>query len=207
MSSRRASPIDGIDAATLGLLPLPLRREALARSHGHGVLHQWVRRLSDQDVARRCRLLQSLCEHHGLAGDERLAAAGIACDHLSRIDPDPDLKPDTPSPFQLLVQLLEALVHFSGRPYRPYWVVLVHDRNAEHGHHLVAAELLDGPSVAFHRRPHDLEVARHDTTQRLRVDVFGKGGRMDDVTEEDRDGLAKLARRTRRHETSLGPTG
>ena len=71
-------------------------------------------------------------------------------------------------------------------------------RDAEDGHHRVADELLDGAAVRLERGAHLLEVARHDAPDRLGVDPLSAPGGVDDVAEEDGDGLARRARRARR---------
>ena len=89
----------------------------------------------------------------------------------------------------------QRVAHLDRRPHRPQRVVLVHDRHAEHGHHRVADELLDGAAVALDDRLHPLEVAREQRAQRLRVEPLAERGRAGDVAEEDGHGLALLARR------------
>ena len=71
----------------------------------------------------------------------------------------------SPVALQFLVQPGEALPHLGCGPDRTQGVVLVQDRNAEHGHHRVADELLDGALVALDDRLHLVEVAAHHSPQ------------------------------------------
>src|SRR5215813_5574631 len=73
-------------------------------------------------------------------------------------------------------------------------------RDAEHGHDRVADELLDRSPVTLEDGLHLLEVARHDTAERLRVESLSERRRPGHVGEEDGDGLAHLpSSRGRQH--------
>ncbi len=60
-------------------------------------------------------------------------------------------------------------------------------REAEHGHHRVADELLNGSTVALDRPAHEVEVAREHLPVDLGVEPGGETRRVDEVTEEHRD--------------------
>ena len=63
-------------------------------------------------------------------------------------------------------------------------------RDAEHGHHRVADELLDRAAVALDHGLHLLEVAGHHAPEALGVEALGQAGETGDVGEDDRDRLA-----------------
>ncbi len=94
----------------------------------------------------------------------------------------------------------QGVAHLDRGPAGAQRVVLVHDRDAEDGHHCVADELLDGAAVALDDLPHPLEIAGEERAQRLGIGRLPELGRAGHVAEEDGDCLALLARgRRRRH--------
>ena len=84
--------------------------------------------------------------------------------------------------------------------HRAERVVLGGDRDAEHGHHRVAHELLDRAAVALEDHARGLVVAPHEGAQRLRIGAVADRGRAGQVAEQDGDDLPHLARRRRRGE-------
>ena len=94
-----------------------------------------------------------------------------------------------------LVERREGDLHLGGGADGPQRVVLVDDRDAEHGHDRVADELLDGAAVPLEDRAHRLEPAAHDRAQRLGVEPLAEPGRAGDVGEHDGHDLARLAGR------------
>src|SRR5947209_14825840 len=73
------------------------------------------------------------------------------------------------------------------------------DGDSEDGHHGIADELLDRPSVPLDDCAHLLEVASHEAAQRLGIGPLAQRRRSRDVAEEDGDDLADL--------TSAGSVG
>ena len=69
------------------------------------------------------------------------------------------------------------MLHRDCRAHGPESIVLVDARDAEHGHHAVAEELLDRAAMLLDRLAHLLEVGRHDLAQRLGVDRLAQRGR------------------------------
>ena len=127
-----------------------------------------------------------------VAGDERLARPRVAGDDLAGVDADPARELDAPGRRELGVELGEAPLHLGRGPHGSERVVLVHDRDAEDGHHLVAAEPLDRAAVLPDDLGHRLRVARHHPPGRLRVGRLAERRRADDVAEEDRHRLPHL---------------
>ena len=154
------------------------------------VTHEIERRATEEDLARRCRLLQARGEVDSVPGHETLLRTR---DHLARVDADPQLERYPVIASELLVQCDERLVQPCGRPHRTQRIVLVHHRHAEHSHHRVADELLHHPAVRFDRHAGHLEVAGHHVAQALRVEPLAKCGGVGHVAEEDRDGLSHLS--------------
>ena len=122
-----------------------------------GIAHEQSRLGADQCLSCGGRLLEAGCDVDGIAGDERLALS--ADDDLAGVDADPSLEP----------VLRDRGAHLRGGPNRAQGVVLVRDRDPEHGHHRVADELLDRAAVALDDRAEILEVAAHAGAQRLRI--------------------------------------
>ena len=60
-------------------------------------------------------------------------------------------------------------LHLRRSAHRTERIVLVRDRDAEHGHHGVADELLHRAAVALEDDAEILEVAAHAGAQRLRI--------------------------------------
>ena len=159
---------------------LSLQLERRQRLDLDGVPDERQRRRTEQDVARLRRLFQPRRHVDGVARREPLLGAGY---DLTRRHADPPRD----------AEIGEGFAHLGGRPHRAERVVLVHDRDAEHGHHGVADELLDGAAVRLHDRPHAVEVAGEKRPKRLGVEPFSEAGRAGDVAEEHRHRLARLA--------------
>ena len=171
----------------------PCLTVATARSLDQdSVAHEHVRRLPDQDLVRLRRLLEALGDVDGLSGDEEVPLRVVAGDHLAGVDADPVGKPDAPDPLQLVVEDGECLAHLDRRPHRPQGVVLVHDRHAEHGHDRVTDVLLDDAAVTLDGVLHRTEVERQQIPMRLRIELPAQPRRVDQVGEEDGDGLAHI---------------
>src|SRR5581483_7699641 len=67
--------------------PLALQGERLDRLDLDGVADELERRPSQQHLARRGDLLESLRSVDGVAAQERVLARGAADDHLAGVDP------------------------------------------------------------------------------------------------------------------------
>ena len=157
--------------------------------------HEAVRRLAEDDLPGRGRLLEPLADGDGVAADESVAGGRIPGHDLAGVDADPHLEVHV----ALAVELGDALVHGDGRADGPQRVVLVHDRHAEDGHDLVSDELLHGAAVRLDRRGGALEEDEHQVPQRFGVEPPRELGVRDEVAEEDGDRLAAFDRATREH--------
>jgi hypothetical protein len=202
---RRGARDDCQQPPGLDQFALPLQGERIERLGEHGVAHEPVRRVSDQDLAGARSCLEALCDDDGFAGDERMASRRVSGDDLPGADAGS--RPDLDAVFgaQLLVQRGQRLPELAGGANRPQRVVLVDDRDPERRHDRVADELLDRPAVVLDDAADLDEVARDDAPVRLRVEPLSERGRVDDVGEDDGDRLAHLTRRSRLLERS--PTG
>ncbi len=160
---------------------LPLQLQWGELLHAHRAACQSPRHLADHDLPRRRRLLEPRSHVDRVTRRQPFRGSGH---DLARVDADPPFDPE----------LGEGLAHLQRRPQRPHRIVLVHDRHAEHRHHGVPDELLDGSAVPLDDRLHPLEVAREERPQRLGVGRLAERRRPDDVAEEDRDRLPLLAR-------------
>ena len=171
---------------------LALQFERLDRLDLGCVADERERRPSEQHLARPGRLLQSRGDVHCVACQPVLGPG----DDLAGHDADPPLQPE----------LRQRVPHLDCRTQRAERVVLVHDRNAEHGHHCVADELLHAAAVPLGDPLHPLEVAREQCSQPFRIEPLAERGRAGQVAEENGDGLAllpRLRRRAREREAAL----
>ena len=92
------------------------------------------------------------------------------------------------------VQLGNRIQHAQRAPHRPLRVVLVHRRDAEHRHDGVTDELVQGAADALDLTTQPgVERAKHGPYV-LGIGPIRACGEPDQVTEEDRDDLALLAR-------------
>ena len=147
-SRRRGRPAAHRDQAVrLDRLRLALQLERLDRLDVDGATHELHRLRADVHLVRRRGLLEPRGDVDRVAGDEPLARAG---DDLAGVDADA----------RLHAERRQRVAHLRGGAHRAQRVVLVQHRNAEHGHHRVADELLHRSAVALDDRPHPLEVAR-----------------------------------------------
>ena len=163
-------------------LRLPLQHERLDRLRVHRALHELVRRLSDQHLARRRRLLEPRRHVHRIPGHQPLRRARH---HLTGVHADPALN----------AERRQRIAHLDRRPTGAERVVLMHLRHPEHRHHRVTDELLHRPAVRLDDPAHPLEVAAQQGPQRLRVSLLAKRRRADQVTEQHRHRLAHLTGR------------
>ena len=93
-------------------LRLPLQRQWLDRLRDRGLVHERVRRLADQHLARLGRLLEPRRHVHRVAGREPLRRARH---HLAGVHADPAAD----------AELRQRVAHLHRRPARPQRVVLV----------------------------------------------------------------------------------
>ncbi len=160
-------------------LPLTLHDERLGWVRDDRSLHQAIGRVADQHVTGSGVLLQPRRDVDGVAGHEQVAGVGqdLACVHT---DPrgDPELH--------------ECSLDLVCSTNRPKCIVLVHDRDAEHGHNRVADELLDCPAMPFEDLADAVEVGRHQGAHYFRIHTLAHGSRPDDVAEQDGHGLAHV---------------
>ena len=121
--------------------------------------------------------------------DHALALVPVGGDHrLAGVDPDPDAEGQLPGRLQ------------DGQPAAdgPFRVVLVGRGGAEHGHHPVADELVQGAPEPLDLPAEPGMVGAEQRPDVLGVGLVGAGGEADQITEEHRDNLALLGRRVAR---------
>src|SRR5439155_26836802 len=105
--------------------------------------------------------------------------------------------PRAPVALELHVEEAYSLPHLRRRGARPQRVVLVERRHAEHADDRVADVLLDPAAVSRDRPAHLLVEARLHLPDRLGIQLLAHLGRADDVAEDGRHELPRLARRAR----------
>jgi hypothetical protein len=177
-------------------LGLALELERLDGLGGDGVADEPEGGLADQDLARRGGLLEAGGHVDGIPGDERLPAARVAGHDLAGVDADPKRDRGAVAALELLVQVLQALLHLPSGPNGAEGVVLMCEGDAEDGHDGIADELLHRAAVALDRATHPVEVREHQVPHRLRVHPLAQGRRARHVAEEERRELAALGRRS-----------
>jgi hypothetical protein len=131
---------------------LALQVERLDGDDLDGVLHEPLRALAQQDLARGRGLLEAGGDVHRVAGHQALTARWIPGDDFAGVHADARREPDAMVAFEVVVRRLERLPHSVRRPNGSERVVLVELRDPEHRHHGVADELLDRPAVSFDHR-------------------------------------------------------
>ena len=146
-------------------------------------------RVSDEDLARRGRLLEARRDIDRVASGQPF---GRASDDCAGVDPDARQE----------AKLRQRVAHLDCGSHRPERIVLVHVRHAEDGHDRIADELLDRAAVRLDDALHALEVARELGAQRLGIGRLRQGGGAGDVAEDDGDRLTLLALRGRGCERS-----
>ncbi len=147
---------------------------------------------AEQHLAGLGRLLEPGRDVDGVAGRQLLVPGPAADDDLAGVDPGARDDLDAVLPRKLLVERPQSVADPRGRANRAERVVLAHRRHAEHGHHRVADELLDGAAVPLEHGLHRLEVPPHHAAQQLRVEPLAERRRPGHVGEEDGDDLARL---------------
>ena len=166
-----------------------------------------VRVGGDQHAAAWCRALQAggpiddVAHHHELL--PRLIAER-AHDDLPGVDADAHLQVDVVRRGDLGVDRYERCLHRKSRADGPVGILLLRPVQAEHGHHGVADELLDDPTVGLDELVRSLEVGVDDGAHVLGVEALRQDGEVDEVGEQHRDELA-LFGDAAGHE--LGPSG
>ena len=149
-----------------------------------------------QDPVDRRRALQSRGRVDDVAGHHRVALAGLRSERdqrLARVHGGADL--------QLLA---DRVADRERRPNRALGVILVGDRRAEHGHHRVADELLDGAAVPLELGAELCVIGRKCRPDVFRVESLCLRGRADEIGEEDRHDLP-LRWRSRWLRSEIGP--
>jgi hypothetical protein len=162
-------------------LGLTLEPERLHRLDVHSRSHERQRRVADQHLSGLRGLLESRGDVDRVTGHESLLGAG---DDLAGHDADPACE----------AELGQRVAHLGGGPHRPQGIVLVQRRRAEHRHHGVPDELLDGAAVRLDDALHPLEVAGEHDPQPLGVDRLPERGRARQVAEHHRHRSARLVR-------------
>ncbi len=137
-----------------------------------------------------------LADHHPARRGHPLEAGG-GVDHvpdhalggLARIQVDQHLAGGDADPGRQ-VQLADGGQHPQGAAHGPLGVVLVGHRGAEHGHHAVADELVQGAAEPLDLGPQPGVVGAQQGADVLGVGLVGAGGEADQVAEQHGDDLA-----------------
>ena len=111
------------------------------------------------------------------------------CDHLARIQPDPDTQIDAARPQWLRIGA-QRLPHGEGGVAGPHRVILQGKRGAEERHDAIAQGLADDSLVAVDGFDHLFQDCIEELMGLLRIAVGQERERVLDVGEEDGDVLA-----------------
>jgi hypothetical protein len=160
-------------------LRLALQLQRRDRLRDHGLAHERVCRLPDQHLARRGGLLEPGSHVHRVTRGESLRCAR---DDLAGVQADATADPE----------LRQHIPHLHCGPARSERVVLVRLRDAEHGHHRVADELLHRPTMRLDDPLHPLEIPGQQSPQCFWIRRLAERGRAGDVAEQHRHRLALL---------------
>jgi hypothetical protein len=111
-------------------LALPVRLDGSDGFGAHRIANQAERRVPEQDLTRRRRLLEARSRVDCVPGRECLA---LARDYLTGVDAGSRLDLHAEVALELVVQAGKRVAHLGGRPHGPERVVLVQRRDPEHG--------------------------------------------------------------------------
>ena len=175
-------------------LGLSLGGERRDRLRPHRATDEPKRPLPEQHLARAGVLLQPRGDVDRVAGDERLAARGVAGHHLAGVDADPQCDRVSDPPLELLVEHRETGLHLQRRTARSQSVVLVRLGHAEDGEHRIADELLHRAPVPLERTAHLVEVREHQAANRLGIDQLAERRGSREIAEHERCELPPLDR-------------
>jgi hypothetical protein len=84
------------------------------------------------------------------------------------------------------------VLKFSGCSNPAEGIILVHERHAEHRHHRVSDELLDGPPVPVDASASRVIEARENVPHGFGIESFADRRRAANIREEDRHYLSRL---------------
>jgi hypothetical protein len=189
----RRSRLDVQQPAGIQRLGFASDGEGFERLELDRITRKPARLLGDHDLAGGGTPFKALGNVDGVPGDEPVAPAGVARDHLAAGHAHPCLELHPVVGLELLVQLGEALPHLGCCPNGAEGVVLVQVRNPKDGHDRVADELLDGATVVLQDLAHLVEVALEHAPHQFGIDLLAQRGGAADVGKDDGDQLPELA--------------
>ncbi len=184
--ARAGRVVDLLDLPGADRLGPALQRQRPELPVVHGIAGRATRCLADQDASDRCRTLQSGSDVDRVAHDGVFLSNPPGQD-LARVDSHPQRQFEPEVLGSGLVQLDHRGLHTPRRADGALGIVLVGDRGAEDGHHVVADVLVDVASVALHLERQPREVARRESLDALMVEPLGHRRVADDVGEQDGD--------------------
>ena len=146
-----------------------------------------LRSLADEHRSRHRELLQARRDVHGVAAHHQLASGGgvPARDDLARVYADAKSRLRSMALAQDVLVRAERRLHRECRAHGALGVVFVRARDAEHGEHRVAGELLAHAAEALHLGVHQREELSLQRSHVLGVEALAERGRADEVGEQD----------------------
>ena len=141
-------------------LRLALRLDRIEPLVVEQALRLTIGQLADCDSSHRRGRLQPGGRVDDVARHDPLAELGASAeldDRLAAVDPDPHAQVEVGL---CRIQIVDRLEHAQTGPNRPFGIVLVRHRGAEHRHHGVADELLDRAAEALDFRPNPGVIGR-----------------------------------------------
>ena len=195
-----ADGYDALEFEHLDRFRETLDRYRRMRADSDEITGQRARLGTDQNAARRGRLLETCRERHGGPGGVVLGLVGVVADFehddLARMQADANLDTGAASLVQLVCVLAYPDLKIERRAAGFERVPFACDRRAEHRHDAVAHETADGAAIRLDCTAHDLRRAIQAIVGILGIELFGLRGRSDGVGEQHRHRLA-FARRAR----------
>ncbi len=153
------------------------------RSRGdHRTVDKRLRRLADQHLARRRRLLEARRDVDRVPGHQPLRRPRH---HLPGVHTDPAPK----------AELRKRIAHLHRRPTRPQRIILMRLRDPEDRHHRITNELIHPPTMRLHDPAHPHEITGQQRPQHFRINRLAKRSRTNHITEHHRHRLPHLTRR------------
>ncbi len=169
-------------------LRYPLEPELFDLAQGERALHQLTGVVGQENAPGWSGRLETsgpvddLAHHHHVTPGP---VVHLAHHDVAGVDSHPHLERDAVTVLQLLVEVVQPIVHGKRRSHGPVGVVLAGSVHAEHRHHRVADELLDDAALVLDATRPNSEILCDDRAHVFRIELTREHGEVDQVGEQD----------------------
>ncbi len=157
-------------------------------AQGERALHQLAGVVGQEDAPGWGSSLETSGAVDDLANDHDITTGAVvhgAHHDVAGVDSHPHLERDAVTVLQLLVEVVQPIVHGKRRSHGPVGVVLAGSVHAEHRHHRVADELLDDAALVLDAACPNSEILCDDRAHVFRIELTREHGEVDQVGEQD----------------------